>query len=41
MDLLGPLRAGASDARLADLVRRAVEMREPYWKFPAQALRET
>lgn len=41
VDLLGPLRAGASDEVLAGLIRGAVEMREPYWNLPAHALRET
>jgi len=32
LDLLGPLRAGASDEELKAIFRRAVELREPFYK---------
>ena len=32
LDLLGPLRSGASDEELKTIFRRAVELREPYYR---------
>jgi cyclic pyranopterin phosphate synthase len=32
VDVLTPLRRGASDEELRELFLNAVELREPYWK---------
>jgi len=40
VDILGPLRKGASDAALAGLFREAVAQREPYWSAGGPSARE-